>query len=117
MATAISTIYVGATGQNITITVLDQNGVPRNLTGGTVTLQGTSPDIGKQINAAGTLLDPVNGVAQWTSAGTLIAAGDLGSITQTTYTLQPKFVDSGGKKSWGTPFQCIFSLPLLGATA
>lgn len=107
MAT-ISEVVVGATRVNLLVTVVDEANNPIDISGGSVRLQGTTNDIpGNTLDVAGTIHDGPNGVAKWTALGgtSFVTNGELGALSQATYTCRVKFTDTGGLISFGPEFQ------------
>lgn len=110
MATNSTTeVVIGSTLKVLAVTILDENGNPRNITGGSVRLQGRSLDLpSKIINVAGTLTDPANGVASWPGVGdpaVYVAEGDLGSEEGALFTLRVRYQDVAGKVDFGPEFE------------
>ena len=94
--------------KSIVVPVLDSNGNARDLTGGTVKLQGVSGDISTTINATGTITDAVGGIATWAAAGNLITEANLGAKPSATYTFRVQFTDAAGKVDWTPWFTATF---------
>jgi len=111
MSTTDKEIVIGATLKTITVPVLDSNGDPRDLTGGSVRLQGVSPDIVTTIDEVGTIVDGPGGIAKWYEAGDLLALGDLGGKPRATFVFRVEFVDASAKKDWTPEFDAYFVPP------
>lgn len=109
---AVEEVVVGATKRELIVTIVDENNVPVNLTGGSVRLQGKSSDLpGINIDQPGVLSDPANGVAKWAQLGTFITSGQLTTavIDEATYKLRIKFTDAAAKFDYGDFFQIKWS--------
>lgn len=99
-------VVLGSTRKALKVTIVDEEGAPIDITLGDVYLQGTSPDLpGTTINAAGSVYDGPNGVARWTSIGTLI--NSLSSKDSATFNCRVKLI-LGGLYDWGPVFQLTF---------
>lgn len=105
-------VVIGATRKTLDLTILDQDNNPVDISGGAVRLQGTSADVpAKTIDAVGSIHDGPNGLARWTSVGTLVTTGDLGGLTEATWTMRVKFTDTGSLIDFGPAFQITFAKP------
>jgi hypothetical protein len=110
----VSEVVVGATRKELRVTVVDEDGNATNITGGSVKLQGTSPDLpGKTIDVAGVIHDGPSGVAKWSSFGGtgFVSLSDLDSKTEATFALRVKFTDSGGLVDYGPEFSVTWKKP------
>lgn len=101
---AIPEVVVGATRKEIRVTIIDEYNLPIDISGGSVKLQGTSLDVAKEIDIAGAIHDGPNGVAKWTSAGTILVIGDLESKPEATFKLRVQFTDAATKIDYGPEF-------------
>jgi hypothetical protein len=114
MSEVIQEVVVGATRKNILVTIVDADGNPVNITGGTVFLQGTSADLpDKTLDVQGTIHDGPNGVAKWAAAGgdNFVTAEDLGEKISALFDLRAKFVDSGAGVDYGPLFYIRWLAP------
>jgi hypothetical protein len=112
----VSEVVVGATLKELRITIIDEDGNPRAITGGTVRLQGKSADLpSKTLDVAGNIYDGPNGVARWTSLGGtgFVTTGDMGSVSRATFTCQVKYTDSGGLIDFGPEFEIVWKKPIV----
>lgn len=112
----LATVYIGATLKELRITLLDEQGSPRVITGGTVKLQGKSGDLpSKTLDVSGSIYDGPNGVARWTSLGGtgFVTTGDMGGLSAATFNCQVKFTDSGGNIDYGPEFQLEWKKPIV----
>lgn len=102
----------GAAGtgrKDLKVTVVDEFGVPINITSSTVRLQGESLDLpAVPLDVAGTLLDPSNGVARWASIGTALTIANLGALEDATYVFRVKLTDAAAKVDFGPEFSLKF---------
>lgn len=101
-------VVIGSTLKVLAVTILDENGNPRNVTGGSVRLQGRSLDLpAKVINVAGLLTDPANGVASWAGIGdgtVYVSESDLSALPGALFTLRVRYQDASGKVDFGPEF-------------
>lgn len=110
----ISEVVIGATRKELRVTVIDEDGNPVNITGGTVRLQGTSADLpANNIDEAGLILDGPNGVARWPQIGsdTYVSLTDIGSKAEATYNLRVKFTDPSSLVDYGPEFSITWKKP------
>lgn len=104
---AVTEVVIGATRKELRVTLTDADGLPLNITGGTVKLQGKSADLpSKTLDVAGTIHDGPNGVAKWTSLGGtgFVTTGDMGAVSEATFTLRVKFTDTSSLVDYGPEF-------------
>ena len=105
----ITEVVVGATRKDLRVTVVDEFGNPVDITAGFVRLEATSEDLPTvEIDEAGTLYDPANGVAQWAEIGTFVTDADMGSKLEATYVCRVKYTDAAGKFDWGPKFSLTY---------
>ena len=99
-------VVVGSTRKDLIIALQDDLGAVINITSGTVTLQGSSPDLpATTINQAGSITDGPNGLCKWTGIGAYITAGNLGTKPSATYNLRVKYTDAASKLDYTSAFQ------------
>jgi hypothetical protein len=97
-------VVVGATAKDFVLEVVDEAGLPINVTGMTFALQGTSPDLpSTTIDAAGTVTDGAQGVVTWTGVGAYVDGTDMGSVTRAGFAFRVK-KSAGGEYDWGPEF-------------
>lgn len=105
-------VVVGATLKNLVYVVIDDNGLPRDITGGSVRLVGTSADLpGIEIDEAGAITDGPSGVATWTEIGTFVTSGDMGAKDRATFVLRVEYTDTAGKWDRGPSFTIDWFMP------
>ena len=98
-------VVVDSNKRSLVVTLVDENNVPVNLTGGSAKLQGKSDDIATTIDYPGTLTDPAQGIVTFAEIGALITAANLGALKKATYNLRVKFTDGSAKFDYTRKFQ------------
>jgi hypothetical protein len=84
---------------------------PINLTGGAVRLQGQSADLPDvDVDAAGTIVDGLNGLGRW-QIGSVLSPADLAGKPSATFNLRAKFTDVYGASDWTSEFQIKWVAP------
>lgn len=104
----VSEIVAGSSGKDFVFTLTNSlTGLPLNLTGYTVRLQGFSEDLpAKTLDVAGTLSGtPTDGTVTFSQGGNLIAVSDLAGKAIARYICRIKFIDAGAKPNFGPLFE------------
>jgi len=112
----LAEVFIGSTLKELRITLVDESGNIRVITGGAVRLQGKSADLpSKTLDVAGTIYDGPNGIARWTQLGGtgFVTTGDMGGVTEATFVCQVKYTDSGSLVDYGPTFELVWKKPIV----
>lgn len=101
-------VVVGATKRDLVVTILDESGNVVDLTGGSARLQGRSSTLPEnEIDVAGVLTDPAQGVVTFAGIGTYVTTEELATLhaEKATFRLRVKFTDASAEFDYGDLFE------------
>ena len=102
-------ITVGATLRDIIGHIVDENGTPINISGGSAWLQGSSAQLPAiYLNEACVITDDASGTITYPEAGALITAVHLGDAEWATFNCRFLYVDVSGGTDYSEPFDVRF---------
>lgn len=112
MAETINEVVIGATRKTLVVSLVDDEGNPVNISGGSVRLQGSSALLpGVTIDSVGAIVDAANGVARWSQLGSLVTTGQLGALSEAAFRLRVKLTDSASLVDYGPEFSLTWVKP------
>jgi len=110
---AVVEFFIGDTGRNWVIQLVDSAGVAINVTGWTAKLQAKSPDIATTIDLAGTIFDATAGKFSFAAPGNQITIAQAGTRKAVSFSCQVRAVDGSAKVRYSSTFPLQLTKPLL----
>jgi len=95
--------------RRLRLTLVDEDGAALDITGASVSLQGVSADLEKQIDVDGVVTDGPAGECEWDALGNLLDEADLSSRDSVDYSLYVRIEDAAGKVDYGSALAATFT--------